>query len=91
MLCILCVLCLSLQLHEFVQQLLEIEKAQRQRFSGLLARNTAAAATKASSISSSNTTATDADGTMHIGKMITRYIRKLLAHLLNSTSTFDLY
>jgi hypothetical protein len=68
----------NLQLQSFVQQLLATEKSQRQRFSGLLARNTAAttaaaaAATKASTTTASATT-TDADGTVHIGKMITRY------------------
>jgi hypothetical protein len=68
--------CSSLQLQSFVQQLLETEKSQRQRFSGLLARNTAAstAATAAATRASATTaSATDADGTLHIGKMITRY------------------
>jgi hypothetical protein len=72
MCCAMFVCLIQLQLQSFVQQLLETEKSQRQRFSGLLARNTAAttAATKASTTTA---TAIDADGTVHIGKMITRY------------------
>eukprot|EP00953_Heterococcus_sp_UTEX-ZZ885_P026423 14267-Heterococcus_DN1.PRE.2 len=62
----------GVRLQSFVQQLLETEKSQRQRFSGLLARSTAATtATIKASSTSANATATDADGTVHIGKMVT--------------------